>query len=72
MAESELLCVRVAALLRHKYASILRVMSMRQYMSELLRFLFYCSRYLPSLSTAQEKKHSHCSGNNLDKDKLKS
>ena len=27
MAESELLCVRVATLLRNKYASILRVMS---------------------------------------------
>ena len=27
MAESELLCVRVATLLRNKYASILKVMS---------------------------------------------
>ena len=42
MAESELLCVRVATSLRNKYAHI------RQYMlSELPRFLFYCSRYLP-------------------------
>ena len=55
MAESELLCVRVATLLRNKYASIQRVDVIGQYMlAELLRFLFYCSRYLPS--------HNYCPG----------
>ena len=39
MTESELLCVRVATLLRNKYARLLKVMSIRQYMlSELSRF----------------------------------
>ena len=46
MAESKLLCVRVATLLRNKHASILSVISQG--------FLFYCSRYLPSLSPGKE------------------
>ena len=74
MAESELLCVRVATLPRSKYASILvKSDVIRQYMlSELPRFLFYCCRYLPSLNYCPGKKHRHCSGHNLGEDKLKS
>ena len=53
MAESELLCVRVANLVRNKYASILRVIS--QGVVRIVKILFYCSRYLPSLTTSQEK-----------------
>ena len=49
MAESELLCVRVATLLRNKYASILRVISLGSTCQNCQDF-FYCSRYLPSLN----------------------
>ena len=50
MAESELLCVRVATLHGNKYKSDV----IRLYMSELSIFLFYWSRYLPS--------HNYCPG----------
>ena len=58
MAWSELLYVKVATLIRNKYACMhTKSDVIGQYMSELSRFLFYCSRYLPSLNIAQAKKH---------------
>ena len=72
MVERELLCVRVATLLRNKYASILRVIS---YGSTCQNFhVFFYSIVLGiylALTTAQQPKiHRHCSCHNLGKDKL--
>ena len=64
IAESELRCVSVATLLRNKYASILRMEVMRQYMSELSRYLFQCSS-LPSFKYCPVKRHRDCSGHTL-------
>ena len=65
MAESELLCVRVATLLRNKYASVLRVMSQGSTCHvEISAFL----KYFPG----KQKKNRHCSDHNLGTDKLKS
>ena len=56
MAESELLCVRVATLqnqiCKHTKSDVIR-----QYMSELSRF-FHCSRYLPGLNYCPGKNHT--------------
>ena len=81
MAESELLCVRVATLLRSKYAIILRVMSQDSTCCQNCQY-FYCIDLdiCLALATAQKKKkekkkiyiYRHCSGHNLGKDKLKS
>ena len=57
MAESELLCVSVATLLRNLYASVLRESHKAIHVR---RFLFDCSRYLSSLNYSPGKK------NNLD------
>ena len=73
MAESELLCVGVATLLRNEYKSDI----IKQYMSELSKFLLFFQlffnfnffRYLPRL---QEKNTlTLCSDHNLGKGKLK-
>ena len=56
MAESELLCVRVATLLRNKYASILRMMSQGRTCSQSCQD--YCFIVLAiglALTTAQAK-----------------
>ena len=75
MTESELLCVKVATLLRNKYASALRVSHKAMHVW-IVKIFFYCSRYLPSLNYCPGKnkinKHRHFSGHNLDKGKLKS
>ena len=65
MAESELLCVIGATLLRNKYV-------IRQNMSELSIYFFYCSGYLPRHNYCPDKNYRHYSGHNLCKDKLKS
>ena len=49
MVESEFLCVKC----NHTNSNYIR-----QYMLELLRFLLYCSGYLPSLN--------YCQGKNID------
>ena len=55
MADSELLCVEVATLLRNDYARI-RVISQGCICSQKLRFFLFYSRYLPSLLLPRRKK----------------
>ena len=56
MTESELLCARVAALLRNKYASILRVMSKGSTPQNYQKFYFNVLDICLALNTAQAKK----------------
>ena len=55
-AESELLCVRVATALIKQICNHTKSDVIREYVSELSKFLFYCSRYLPSLNNCPGKK----------------
>ena len=72
MAESEVLCVGVATLLRNKYASILRVISYGCTCSQNCQdFYFIVLDICLVLTTVQGGKR-HYSGNNLGRDKLKS
>ena len=56
MAESELLCVRVATLLRNKYTSIQSDVIRQYRLSELSRFYFIFLDIGLALTTAQAKK----------------
>ena len=51
MVECELLCERAAKkqICKHTTSDVIK-----QYMSELARFLFYCSKYLPSPTVEAE------------------
>ena len=79
MAESELLCVRVATLIRkqickHTKSDVIKQYILSELSSFFVWFFIYCSLYLPSLNYCPGEKDIHCCcfWQDLGKDKLKS
>ncbi len=60
MTESKLLCVRVATLLRNKYASTKSDVIKQSMLSEFPDFFFIVIDIYLGLITGQAKKHRHC------------